>query len=79
MRCRIGPAQPVQPPDHQGVAGSELIQHLRQCGTRIQGTGGGVDEHPVTAGGGQCVTLQRDVLVTAGHPRIRKKVTMPET
>src|SRR5664279_4286968 len=42
-------SQPVQPPDHQGVAGSELIQHLRQCGTRIQGTGGGVDEHPVTA------------------------------
>jgi len=56
--------------------GSELIQHLRQRGTRIQGTGGGIDEHPVTAGGGQRVTLQRIVLVAGGgHPRIPQKVT----
>src|SRR5664279_722698 len=68
-------AQPVQPPDHQGVLRSELIQHLRQCGTRIQGTGGGIDEHPVTAGGGQRVTLQRDVLVTGGDPGVAEKVS----
>ena len=69
-------AQPVQAPDHQGVIRSELIQHLGQRGTRIQGTGGGIDEHPVTAGGGQRVTLQRNVLVTGGgHPRVPKEVT----
>ncbi len=52
-----------------------LIQHLRQRGAGIQGTGGGVDEHPLTAGGGHRVTLQRNVRVAGGDPGVAEKMT----
>ena len=69
------PDRSTEPASRQSVLWSELIQQLRQRGTRIQRTGGGVDEHPVTAGGGQRVTLQRNVLVAGGgHPGVPKKV-----
>jgi len=62
------------PPDHQIVVRSELVQHLGQRGSDIQGTKGGVDEHPVAGGGAvnasPCSATSRPPVQTRAYPRM---------
>ena len=44
------PAQPVQLPDDQGVAGAQLVQELLEDRPVGAGAAGGLGEHPVAAG-----------------------------
>ncbi len=52
------PAQPVELPHHQGVAGAEVVEQLVQLGALAQRTRRGVGEDPRAAGAGQRVALQ---------------------
>ena len=68
-----GAAEPVQLPDHQGVAGPELVQHPRERGPVVEGPAGGLGEHPVAAGGGEGVDLELRLLVGGGDAGIASR------
>jgi hypothetical protein len=53
-----GAAEPIQLPDHQGVAGAELIKGSGELGAVPTGPAGAVDEDPVAAGGSKRVDLE---------------------
>ena len=61
-----GPAEPVELPDDQGVAGAELVQELLEGGAVGAGAAGGLGEHPVAAGTLQGVDLEVGLLVGGG-------------
>jgi hypothetical protein len=52
------PAEPVELPDHQGVAGAQLVQQLLEGGPVAVGAAGGIGEHPVAAGALQASTCR---------------------
>ena len=53
-----GAAEPVQLPDHEGVAGAQLVQELLEGGPVGAGAAGGVGEDPVAAGRLEGVDLE---------------------
>ena len=44
------PAEPVEFPDDQGVAGAQLVQDLLEGGPVGAGAAGGLGKHPIAAG-----------------------------
>jgi hypothetical protein len=65
------PAQAIEFPDHQGVAGSQLVQELDEGGPVAAGAAGGLGEHPIAAGTLQGVDLEVGLLIggETGHSR----------
>lgn len=61
-----GAAEPVELPDHQGVAGAELVEDGGELGAVGAGAAGAVGEHAVAAGLGERVDLEVGVLVGGG-------------
>jgi len=58
-----GAAEPVQFPDDQGVAGTDLVQDLGEDGAVGAGAAGRLGEHPVAADALQGVDLELGLLV----------------
>jgi hypothetical protein len=69
------PAQAVELPDDQGVAGSQLVQELIEGGPVGAGAAGGLGEHPIAAGGLKGVDLELGVLVGGGDAGIAKQMS----
>jgi len=82
-QVRQGPAEPVQPPDDEGVAGQQPLEELGQLGSVVAGAGGDVGPQPGAAGGDQRVVLERCVLRGRRDPgvavSVRHAPTVPET
>jgi hypothetical protein len=57
------PAQPIQLPDDQGVAGSQLVQDLLEDEAVAAGAASGLGEHSVAAGVVEGVDLKLRLLV----------------
>jgi hypothetical protein len=74
-----GPAEPVQLPDDQGVAGAELLEELLEGGPVGAGAAGGLGEDPVAAGALEGVDLEVWLLVGGGDAGVAEQVTMPMT
>ena len=53
-------------PDHEGVAGAQLVEGQGEGGPVGAGAAGGLSEHPVAAGGLQRVDLELGLLVDGG-------------
>ena len=70
-----GPAEPVEFPDDQGVAGAQLIQDLDEGGAVGAGAAGGLGEHPVAAGVLEGVDLELGVLVGGGDAGVAEQVS----
>jgi hypothetical protein len=68
-------AQAVQLPDHQGVAGAQLVQQLLEGGPVGAGAAGRLGEHPIAAGAPQGVDLELGLLVGGGDAGIAEQVT----
>jgi hypothetical protein len=71
-------AEPVELPDHQGVAGAELVQdavQLRAGGQRASGAAGFVSEDAVAAGVSERVDLEVEVLLGGGDAGVTQRVT----
>ena len=62
MRQRA--AQPVQPPDHQGVACSKVGERLGEAGAFRHGARHRIGVELLAAGSGQCVLLEGEGLVS---------------
>jgi hypothetical protein len=69
------PAEPVQFPDDQGVAGAELVQDLLEDRAVGGGAAGGLSEHSVAAGRSEGVDLELRVLVSGGDAGIAEQMT----
>jgi hypothetical protein len=69
-----GPAEPVEFPDDQGVAGAELVQELREDRPVAAGAAGGLGEHPIATGTLQGVDLELGMLVGGGDAGIAEQV-----
>jgi hypothetical protein len=65
------PAQPVQLPHHEGVAGPELVQE----GAIGADAAGGLGEHPIAAGALEGVDLELGLLVGGGDAGVAKQVS----
>jgi hypothetical protein len=78
-----GAAKPVQLPDHQGVAGAQLVQDGGELGSVGAGATGAVGEHAVAAGLSERVDLEVGVLVGGGDTSVAEQVCsatrMPST
>jgi hypothetical protein len=70
-----GPAEAVEFPDDQGVAGSQLVEHLGEGGAVGAGAAGRLGEHPVAAGGREGVDLKLRVLVGGGDAGVAEQVS----
>jgi hypothetical protein len=70
-----GPAQSVEFPDDQGVAGAQLVQDLLEGGAVGAGAAGGLGEHPVAASVLQGVDLELGVLVGGGDAGIAEQMS----
>jgi hypothetical protein len=57
-----------RPPDHDGIAGADKVEHRVQRRPVLCRTGDLVHENAVTASGCQSVALQRIILLKSGHP-----------
>jgi hypothetical protein len=73
------PAQPVQLPHHQGVAGAQLVQDVVEGGPVGPGAAGGFGEHPVAAGALEGVDLEVRLLVGGGDAGITEQVSHATT
>ena len=65
--------QPIEAPDHQGVAGADIAEGLVESRPVGPGAGEDVPEDLVTAGGGQGVQLQVEGLVPGRDPGVAKQ------
>lgn len=74
----LSPCPPSRGPHHQSVAGTQLIQNLRQFRSGLQGTGSRVGEDPVAAGRLQRVLLQGRVLVPRRYPCVAQQMSQPD-
>jgi hypothetical protein len=70
-----GAAEAVELPDDERVAGTQLVQDLGEGGAVGAGTAGGLDKHPIAAGGLQRVDLKLGLLVGGGDPGIAKEMS----
>jgi hypothetical protein len=61
-----GTAEPVELPDHEGVAGAPLVQDLYEGGTVGAGAAGGLGEAPAATGVLEGVDLELWLLVGGG-------------
>jgi hypothetical protein len=68
-------AEAVELPDHQGVAGAELVQELREGGPVGAGAASGFGEDPVAAGALQGVDLEVGLLVGGGDASVAEQVS----
>jgi hypothetical protein len=69
------PAQPIQLPYHEGVAGPQLVQQLLKGRAVAAGAAGSLGEHPVAAGTLERVDLEWGVLVGGGDPGVAEQVS----
>jgi hypothetical protein len=69
-----GPADPVELPDDQGVAGAELVQDLLEGGPVGAGAASGLGEHPIAASTHEGVDLELWLLVGGGDPGVAKQM-----
>ena len=74
-RCPQGATESVQLPDHEGVAGPELVQDLLEAGTVGAGAAGGLGEHPIAAGAVEGVDLEVWLLVGGGDAGVAEQVS----
>jgi hypothetical protein len=74
-RCRSEPAEAVEFPDDQGVAGAELVQELLEGEPVAAGAAGGLGEHPIAAGTLQGVDLKLRLLVGGGDAGIAEQMS----
>jgi hypothetical protein len=74
-----GAAEPVELPDDQGVAGTQLVEHLGEDGAVGAGAAGGLGQHPVAAGALEGVDLELGLLVGGGDAGIAEQVTHAES
>ena len=70
-----GPAEAVEFPDDQGVAGAELVQELLEGGAVGAGAAGGLGEHPIAAGTLQGVDLELGLLVGGGDAGVAEQMS----
>jgi hypothetical protein len=70
-----GPVEPVEFPDHEGVAGAQLVQDLLEDGVVGGHAAGGLGEHPVAAGRSEGVDLELRVLVGGGDAGIAEQMS----
>jgi len=70
-----GPAEAVEFPDNQRVAGAELVQDLLEGGAVGAGAAGGLGEHPIAAGRGEGVDLELGVLVGGGDAGVAEQMS----
>ena len=63
IRCRRERAEPVQPPDHEGVAGANERESLGEARAFGGGDAGHVGEDAAVAGFGEGVLLQGEGLI----------------
>lgn len=70
-----GSADAVKSPDHQGVAGADLVQELIELRSGFESTGSSVSEDAITAGRGERIVLELCVLVAGRGPGIPEKVS----
>jgi hypothetical protein len=70
-----GPAEAVELPDDQGVAGTQLVQDLLKDRSVGAGAAGGLGEHPIAAGALQGVDRELEVLVGGGDAGIAEQMT----
>ena len=61
-----GAAESVESPDHQGVAGAELVEEFVEFWSGLECTGGGVGEYSIAPGRGECIVLELCVLIPGG-------------
>jgi hypothetical protein len=61
-----GASEPVQLPDDEGVAGSQLVQDASELDALVDGSAGVVDEESVTPRRPEGVELEVGVLVESG-------------
>ena len=69
------PAEPIQLPHDQGVAGTELVQDLGEGGAVGAGAAGGLGEHSVAAGALEGVDLEVWLLVGGGDAGIAEQMS----
>jgi hypothetical protein len=70
-----GPAEAVEFPDDEGVAGAELVQELGEGGAVGAGAAGGLGEHPIAAGVLEGVDLELWLLVGGGDPGVAEQMS----
>jgi hypothetical protein len=70
-----GPAEAVEFPDDQGVAGTQLVEDLLEGGAVGAGAAGGLGEHPIAAGDSEGVDLELGVLVGGGDAGVAEQVS----
>jgi hypothetical protein len=69
------PAQAVELPDDQGVAGAELIKELLEGWAVGAGAAGGLGEHPVATSRGESIDLEVGLLVGGGDAGVTEQMT----
>ena len=70
-----GPAEAVQLPDDQGVAGAQLIQELLEDGTVGAGAAGRLDKDPIAAGALEGINLELGLLVGGGDAGVAEQMS----
>src|SRR5215216_4345233 len=68
------PAEAVEFPDDQGVAGAQLVQDLLEDRAVGAGAAGGLGEHPIAAGALEGVDLELGLLVGGGDAGIAEQM-----